>query len=528
MEIDRNIYNQYRDTPFKIDDTTNTQKNTLLLGKKIKNPNMDEYAQYVIENTKEIEEPKNKRTTYNIILRTSYDKTKHSSNKPHVKENSLINNKYNDESNADTNKASSKTDISLNFKMPKNTYKEKISEQNKEDKENDNKENNNMIIDEEKDNYFNEINNKDRKIYTNECESEEENKNNKYNTPFNSKNMYENEKIIQKKAQMTSEESENHNKIDKLPNITLTTFPLVIKNNKEKNGKFSIFLNLFSGKKKDKKENKEPEGEEIKDNDKNKLKTLEQNLTEDNIFVNEDKTDEAQELKQEEEQKKENKKEELKSKEKKYDFVLSVIQPKKEKKNKETEREDNNGMKEYMEENNEEGFSERQNIYDTGDELKKIQDKNSNTFILKAEPIMNDDNKEESIEAQSNLDTSSKISGYDKSSIFTFFTSSKFSQIIKKNSKCSALLLAILLGSCGLFYLAYKKLKLKEIISKLGQLFKVIPGFFNSILAFVGAGIEDFMERYDDIYRFLVGIITVICFWIIFRLLMNKVVKKKK
>ena len=225
------------------------------------------------------------------------------------------------------------------------------------------------------------------------------------------------------------------------------------------------------------------------------------------------------------------KKEEI-SKEKKYDFILSAIKAKGDKKKKEKEKEendDNNGMKEYIDENEEKGFSERQNIYEAGDELKKIQDNNSSTFILKAEPILNNDNnKEEPIEEQNSLDTSSKMSGFDKSSIYTFFSNSKFSELIKKNSKCSPLLLAILLGSCGLFYLAYKKLKLKEIIAKLGELFKVIPGFFNSILAFIGAGIDDFMERYDDIYRFLVGIITVICFWVIFRLLMNKVMKRKK
>ena len=519
MEIDRNIYNQYRDTPFKIEETTNTKKNIFLIGKKIKNPNMDEYAKYVMENTQEIEPSKNKKTTYNIILRTSYDKTKHLEDKTQEGENSLLNNKSQDVSNIDTTKACSKTDITLKLKMPKNTDDNNDIINQKKEKE-DNKDNINMIVEEENDNNSKEINNKDNKIYKNKYEKEEENKNNKYYNPFNAKNMYENENIKQKKIETGDIDNEKNNKKEKLPNITLTTFPLPIKKNEEKISKFSRFLNIFSSKKKDKNKNNELKIEEKDDDKKKELKTLEQQIIEDNIIVNENKKDKEQEDKKNE---KINEKNNIK-----YDFVLGVV-PSKKDKNEKNEKEDNNGMKEYIKENNEIGFSERQNIYEAENELKNIQDNNKSiTYIINAEPIINNDNKEDSIEAQSNLDNSSKMSDYDKSSIFTFLSNSKFSQLIKENSKYSALLLAILLGSCGLFYLAYKKLKLREIISKLGETLKVIPGFFNYILSFIGAGIEDFLERYDDTCRLLVGIITIICIWFLFKLLMKKFMKRKK
>ena len=166
MQIDRNFYNQYRDTPFKIEDTTNPQKNMFFLGQKIKNPNMDEYAQYVIENTKEVEPQKKKRTSYNIILRASYDKTKHGEDKSREKGNSLLNNNSQDDSNLDTAKAYSKNDVSFKLNYPKKNNDNDVLNQNEENQEKEeNKDNSNMIVDEENDNHLKDINNQNNKIY---------------------------------------------------------------------------------------------------------------------------------------------------------------------------------------------------------------------------------------------------------------------------------------------------------------------------------------------------------------------------
>ena len=88
--------------------------------------------------------------------------------------------------------------------------------------------------------------------------------------------------------------------------------------------------------------------------------------------------------------------------------------------------------------------------------------------------------------------------------------------------------MGILLGSCGLFYLIYKKINLKEIIAKCSELFKHRPRFLEYICSFIHVCFEDFMERYDDLYRLLVGIICLICFWFIFKILMKKFMKRRK
>ena len=88
--------------------------------------------------------------------------------------------------------------------------------------------------------------------------------------------------------------------------------------------------------------------------------------------------------------------------------------------------------------------------------------------------------------------------------------------------------MGILLGSCALFYMLYKKIKFKEILDKASQLLKKIPGFFNNILSLLGAMFEDFMERYNDINRLFIGILCIITFWFIFKLIMKKIFQRNK
>ena len=204
MEIDQAIYNQYRDTPFKPDELSNN-KNNIFWGKKIKNPNMDDYVNYVLEKTEEIEPPKETRNSYNIILTTSLDKSRHIN----MKESSLLNSN-NEMSNLDTTNAQSKNDVYLNLKNQKNLDWDK-NEKNFKNKEigeiNDNNncnvnnlneeengvnDNNDMIVDNYNDNNFGGLKYKDNYAYNNNSNNVAHN-NLKYYNPFSLSNNYENE-----------------------------------------------------------------------------------------------------------------------------------------------------------------------------------------------------------------------------------------------------------------------------------------------------------------------------------------------
>ena len=76
----------------------------------------------------------------------------------------------------------------------------------------------------------------------------------------------------------------------------------------------------------------------------------------------------------------------------------------------------------------------------------------------------------------------------------------------------------MLLGAAGLFFLIYKSKKLRKILL---ELIKAIPNFFKELFEMFGQGIADFLEKYYDIYRFLGGLIILICFWIIIRYLLK-------
>ena len=76
--------------------------------------------------------------------------------------------------------------------------------------------------------------------------------------------------------------------------------------------------------------------------------------------------------------------------------------------------------------------------------------------------------------------------------------------------------------------LIYKKIKIKELLSKVPELTKKMPEFFKYIMAIICPGLKDFMERYDDIYRLFFGILFIISFWFIFELLVKKIMKSIK
>ena len=508
MKINQELYNQYRDTPFKPDDINNKQQ-YIFFGKKIKNPNMDDYANYVIDNTQESNPSKDKSHSYNIILSTSLDKSKYN-NKAH---DSFLNNNLANQSNFDTTKNSSKNDINLNLKMSNNSYDEKgnigynknnnkkvimSSDYNYYKNNNEgieNKANNDMSIDEDNENNFGGLYIKEN-YYNNNYLNEEDNMKNYYN-PFNDRSeQYELPNNI---------ENEIENKKGKMPIITLTSYQQPKKNFVQKKGKFKKFINLFSFKKHKNQKNENSKFDDVDDminNEKAKLALFEENLkyTNDNFKKEEKKFNDA-----------------LNNTDKKIDLVLGAINSKKDKRN---NSKDIEKLK-----------SELSGNEDTSQDNKVYDNDNNKCFMINAEPILNTDNKRDvndSSDEENNLGNSSEMIDIDKSSEYTLQTGTNIDQLIRKKSKFSPLLMGILLGSCALFYLIYKKLNLKEILLKASDLIKKIPEFFQFILSYFSEGFEDFMERYNDINRLLVGIISIICFWFIFKLLMRKLFKRQK
>ena len=274
----------------------------------------------------------------------------------------------------------------------------------------------------------------------------------------------------------------------KIPIITLTTFQPPKVNDKEIGGKFSQFFSLLSGKKKEKEiMNNNDKKEEESEN--NKLVTLEEKLKSENVEENE--------------KKEENCEDNNGNKNVKYDFVFGLISSKNKDKEQNKENEENKKVEKKYEEN-----------------VKEINNsKNTNSYIIKAEPIVN--NNKETI--NNILSSSEQIEDKDKLSTYSYLSTSSFVKLIRKNSKCSALLLAILLGSCGLFYLLFKKINLKTLLSKISKL-----GFLNNILSIFAVGFVDFMERYNDVYRLLIGIIVVICLWFAIKIHIKCFMKGRK
>ena len=283
MEIDQEIYNQYRDTPFKPEELKNNQYN-IRQGKKIKNPNMDEYVNYVLENIKEQDQPKGKGKSYNIILTCSLDKIKNL-NKSN---NSLLNNNTNDQTNVDTAKSFSKNGISFNLKLLKNNdekeiRKKKAVKENMEDIEYNNKDD--FEIGEEIENKINKdiIGNdeKHQKIFDGENNTinhynKYNNKKGEYNNkmyynPFSKVNNYQDDISKSQNETFNTTQNKFEDKKGKLPNIALTTFNTQPQIKKEKE-KFSQFINFFSFKGR-----KKQDKEELKNEENEQLKTLEQN-----------------------------------------------------------------------------------------------------------------------------------------------------------------------------------------------------------------------------------------------------------
>ena len=171
-----------------------------------------------------------------------------------------------------------------------------------------------------------------------------------------------------------------------------------------------------------------------------------------------------------------------------------------------------------------------------GKRLNIYEEEKEKEESLKNESLLNYNNNKDSINGiknsnssndEDNLENSCQIIDIDKSSEYTLQTGTNIDYLIKKKSNWSPILIGILFGCGAIFYLVYKKIKVKEIIEKLSLIFKIFPEFGNYIASNVLSGMQDFMVMYDDINRLLAGIFIFIIFWFLLKLIMKKIICKK-
>jgi len=482
------VQNQPNDNTSKIESIKEHQSKEASKLKKIKKFEINEESNNSHEKSDQSDSSNARRNSYSIILRTSYDKDKNCKHSQISDSNKIENN---------SNNLSNINNISQNDSPPKKNYSKETSNKlsNKKNKKNEIA---NMIVEEDLNKNKDVMSKKEINENKDICENKEEiSDNNQTYNPFIKKNR-NGVKIKNEENNKKSNKEDNlMNKKGKIPIITLTTFQVPKANDKETGGKFSRFFKLFTDKKKGKEiiknDNTKEEGEETK----NKLMTLEEKLISENTEIGK--------------KNEENLEDNNDNKNIKYNFVFGLLS------SKDKDKKQNKVIDECekLETNKEEEQKEKE-------QSKEF----NNSFIIKAEPILNKNNKEESnnnIIDENNISSSEQIEPLDKSSVYSYLSSSSFVKLIGKNSKYSALLLAILLGSCGLFYLSLKKINLKTLLSKISK-----AGILNNILPIFASGFEDFMERYNDIFRLLIGIIVVICLWIIIKIHIKCFMKGRK
>ena len=538
MELEPEIYRQYRDTPFRIEVGNNRQNQEDEINN---SSNLKAYNEYLNKIQKSLDEPHGRRLSDNIKLRASFDKSRQ-----YYEEDSGIfnnNSRDNEQMNAETMKRASinneslnshkfypeKNDKRRNIAYLNNIYNNEIEEENiknnqkyplNKEAKNDNK----VICEPNNVGGFSNFQNNNNNYINNE-------ETNKYYKPFNNNDIEENGNNINKNGKYN------------IPNITLSVLKddnNTAKNNGKK-GFFSGFSNLFHTKKKEK---------ETHEEDNNYLETIDQKMKADpdTGYINQNNNSN--------EKKRNNivlssapKNEENNNNN--YNYILSNQQEKdksnsKEIKNNENEpkddEEEGEDLIEYSDneykpqekkDQKHEGFVERQNIYHYSNELnndnnnENDKDKKGKCIFLKAEPIemrVNDEN----VEVHDDLGTAKKESALHKVSQYTLKILSNFVKSVKKHSKLINNIVIVLLGIGGIIFLFYKCKKIRELLLNLLEKFKIMPECLKGLLPNLGQRIGDFLEKYNDIYRLLGDLVMLIIFWIIFKLLMKCVCKSMK
>ena len=520
MEIEEDIYNKYRDTPYK-----NPQNIPQDEQKDKASKNLAAYNEFLKKIKKSINENEPKRISDNIKLRVKFDKSKQ-----YYEDNYASNiNKNND----DTKNNIIKDSFNNDNNQIKLRQQHAINNQNNDKRQNVK--------------YINDLFSK---------EIEYENKNENYDSIFGnticSNNCFDtsnNSNIANNNNNNTNNNFMNNENDNKFINNNIKeNRPLINinENNMQNNNK-----NRVSSQKKDlfiltglNNDNKNMNIKEIKllKNNEN-LETIEQKLRTDpylmeyndcnnslnndnNNIINNNNNNNIDETPKE-------------KKSKKYNFILTSKTSEKDKDIAKLKNDLNpkGELTEFKTENQippnnpiNEGFIENQNVYENP-YLKDIENnKNKQCIYIKAEPIETNNNNQINNypDEEANLGTSSELIEFnDHNSEFTLPTGTNIDYLVKKR-KCSPLLIALLLGSAGLLFLLYKCQKLREMLL---NILKAVPDFFKGLLGIFGADIEDFLERYNDIFRLLGLIIMIIFLWFLFRMLLkfvSKLMKKKK
>ena len=548
MEIEENIYEQYRDTPYKIEDKSKKQQNTEENNEDLKNFKKSEAYSKFLKNVKELlKEPNGKNISDNITLRASIDKSK----QYNEQSNNFNDNKELDKKNNSLNLEEDQYKSNLdnidkrsNIKHVNLIYKKEIKKENNPhnydiNKNNINKNENKVVYD---NNNFGGSNKMQNNI---NLENGNGNNDGVYYNPFTSNKEQIQQQNDLKNNRINNDEEESI----KLPNIILTVINDDKLNNNKK-GKFGGFFKIFSkNKNNENKTNQEGKTSDLNNNNEsNELQTIDIKLRAEPKDINIDTSDKTNNKNKAEQnillkKDKANKTEEddiINS----YNFILSSILPLGDentkndidllKKGLEKKEEEEEGLIEYDNDNNnptqlndqnDGPFIESQNIYGENDKNGNANDDDDNKkyFYLKAEPIENNIQPQNYPDEENNLGTSSEIIDFDKSE-YTIRTGTNIDSIIKKKSKYCPYLLAVLLGAGGLLFLLYKSKKIREMII---NLLKAVPNFFRGLFGLFGKEIEDFLEKYNDAYRFLGDILIIIGIWIVFRLFIGFVKKLK-
>ena len=522
MEIEKNMYAPNEYVPKNLE---NSSINQYVREKEAKNIKISKYYAYnelldrITKSTKYIKEPTS-RYSDSIILRSSYDKTKRSieQNSTLYKTNSL--NEYTDMDEISKNlKESNKNDININNNDNRkkiihvnNIYKEKINYSNNNNETGDNYNHNNIAPNEKGNKVLSNFNVFDSLNISNNIQNKEQeykiDENNNYYNPFIPNNDNKNNSSLKYSGTFNKNQIKNHSLT--LPNITLKA--LDKNKNNEKDRLFSGFLNIF-GKNKKKSAN---DSEEINKSN-NDLETIEQKIQSEPYFnknqqinLNEEKNDKE-----------------------KNDFGLMSIPTKKGKidyngidklkNNLIYNKEKSNSQGNNIEQNNH-GFIVTENIYgdENGNNNKEIK-----CLVKKVEQPENniEDNPEDDEDEDNLLGNSSEVIDFDKNSEYTLITGTNIDYLVKKKKKISPLLIALILGGTGLIYLIYRNKKVRDMIFNLLKVFDIVPELMKGFLYVYGGEIEDFLERYEDMFRLLGFFISIIFFWVTLRLLMKFVLK---
>ncbi len=493
MDIEEDIYNKYRDTPYKFPDKSNQQESE----KEDNNHNNrknDAYKELLDKIRKSVNEQPNIRYSDNITLNTTSDKM------AQVKEqgNNSVINKNIKVSNYTTTINGTYGDSSTILKQQPDKRKSVVYinsiYQSEMEKQNSNNNNNNspnpFTINNPNDNdnkivsNFNNYSSLDNYMNADKVDVENTDANNYYN-PYNQNNIH---------SSNNNNNKFNH-KTSKLPYITLTA--IKHEPNEEKKGLFSGIINIF---KKDKK-NKSNNG--ISDGPQGsydlEIENIDQKLRADPYLnKNNDILDNNQGQ---------------------NDYTLN---PNNAQNNQDTFGIVNDNI-------NEEGIKPNR-IFGYSINGTPSDDKNKNKaqnsyFVVQAEPI--EDNNNRNIFDPSNIH---EMNDNEQNSEYSMQTENdNYDNFFKNIKKFSPFLLLILLASAGLLFLLYKNAKIKEVlINLLRKIFSFVPNFFKGLISMFCSSMDDFMEIYDDNNRLLGALIGFFILFFILRIFISFIVKKMK